>query len=169
MRVVTLSHNTHLPLRRSNRPPAPRLPAHPRLRPRRYAIVRNIHLAGCERDAHGSSSNSTSVGDDDCAVGVDDDKDWGDQCRTDVIGDVTPFEFTYPYPFFLDSCIDFDGLSSKVGTIIVQGLLLAIAGIIQASARAPRPTRPARPSPHAPPAAGSAHSERVRVAGADDD
>ena len=55
---------------------------------------------------------------------------------TDVIGDVTPFKFTSPYPFFLNSdYLNADGVygvsSADAGTIIIQGLLLAIAGVVQ--------------------------------------
>lgn len=58
------------------------------------------------------------------------------KCRTDVIGDVTPFSLTYPYPFFLNSdYLNADGVygvsSADAGTIIIQGLLLAIAGVVQ--------------------------------------
>ncbi len=61
----------------------------------------------------------------------------GMMCRTDVIGDVTPFTLTYPYPFFINS--DFTNYNmSKLtddpgapAAILLQGLLLAIAGMIQ--------------------------------------
>jgi SulP family sulfate permease len=56
-------------------------------------------------------------------------------CGTDVIGDVTPFSLTYPYPFFLDTQYFVNGTyalsASDSGTIIIQGLLLAIAGVVQ--------------------------------------
>ena len=52
-------------------------------------------------------------------------------CGTDVIGDVTPFSLTYPYPFFLDTQYFVNGTyalsASDSGTIIIQGLLLASA------------------------------------------
>merc|ERR1719181_423932 len=54
------------------------------------------------------------------------------KCSTDVIGDVTPFKFTSPYPFFLHEDYNYDLVdSSQAGQIIVQGLLLCIAGVVQ--------------------------------------
>lgn len=53
-------------------------------------------------------------------------------CRTDVIGDTTKFTLTYPYPFFLNDDYDMALISaSNIGQIITQGLLLAIAGVVQ--------------------------------------
>mmetsp|Transcript_27494 Transcript_27494/g.79015 ORF Transcript_27494/g.79015 Transcript_27494/m.79015 type:complete len:585 (-) Transcript_27494:488-2242(-) len=52
--------------------------------------------------------------------------------RTDVIGDVQEFTLTYPYPFFLHEDYDMSLVTaSRAGTILQQGLLLAIAGIVQ--------------------------------------
>jgi SulP family sulfate permease len=67
----------------------------------------------------------------------------GTRCSTPVIADATPFTLTYPYPFFLNS--DYyttaDGTYSEHGTynlditdggqILMQGALLAIAGVVQ--------------------------------------
>uniref|UniRef100_A0A7S2F2H0 SLC26A/SulP transporter domain-containing protein n=1 Tax=Alexandrium andersonii TaxID=327968 RepID=A0A7S2F2H0_9DINO len=52
--------------------------------------------------------------------------------RTDVIGDVSKFKLTYPYPFFLHEDYDY-GLVTRadIPTVILQGALLAIAGIVQ--------------------------------------
>jgi len=57
-------------------------------------------------------------------------------CSTEVIGDVTPFSLTYPYPFFLNCDYFTNGTSytlplDKAGQVLVQGLLLAIAGVVQ--------------------------------------
>jgi len=52
--------------------------------------------------------------------------------RTDVIGDVQEFTLTYPYPFFLNPDYNMSLIGSEdFGKILVQGLLLAIAGIVQ--------------------------------------
>jgi len=57
------------------------------------------------------------------------------KCKTDVIGDVTPFAFTSPYPFFLDDDYKVNGTytisSSDAGQVVGNGLLLAIAGVVQ--------------------------------------
>ncbi len=59
------------------------------------------------------------------------------KCRTDVIGDITPFEFTYPAPFFVETPFrsppyDMSVISSdKIGTILLLGALLAFAGTVQ--------------------------------------
>jgi SulP family sulfate permease len=65
------------------------------------------------------------------------------RCSTSVIADATPFTFTYPYPFFLndDYFTTADGTRSESGSynlqaedgpqILVQGLLLAVAGVVQ--------------------------------------
>ena len=91
-----------------------------------YAIVRNIP---CEEAVHAeahrllaSSSNSSEP--------------HSGKCSTQVIGDVTPFTFTTPYPFFLnEDYLSADGTyavtADQAGTIIIQGLLLAIAGVVQ--------------------------------------
>jgi len=88
-----------------------------------YAIVRN--LTGCT-DAGGdhrrlaSASNATSS---------------SDACKTEVIGDVTPFSFTYPEPFIFNDEYKVNGTyaisGSDTGQVIVQGALLAIAGVVQ--------------------------------------
>mmetsp|Transcript_468 Transcript_468/g.1305 ORF Transcript_468/g.1305 Transcript_468/m.1305 type:complete len:597 (-) Transcript_468:69-1859(-) len=52
--------------------------------------------------------------------------------RTDVIGDVQKFTLTYPYPFFLHQDYDMGLLTiGRLPTILLQGGLLAIAGIVQ--------------------------------------
>eukprot|EP00440_Ansanella_granifera_P033279 gb/GFBE01036107.1/.p1 GENE.gb/GFBE01036107.1/~~gb/GFBE01036107.1/.p1 ORF type:complete len:592 (+),score=103.39 gb/GFBE01036107.1/:1-1776(+) len=52
--------------------------------------------------------------------------------RTNVIGDVQEFTLTYPYPFFLDSDYDMSLIGTDdIGKILSQGLLLAVAGIVQ--------------------------------------
>jgi len=52
--------------------------------------------------------------------------------RTDVIGDVQEFTLTYPYPFFLNSDYDMNLINvDDTGKIVQQGVLLAIAGIVQ--------------------------------------
>ena len=57
------------------------------------------------------------------------------KCLTPVIGDVTPFSFTYPQPFFLNPDYLVNGTytlpPSQAGTVLLQGLLLAIAGVVQ--------------------------------------
>jgi MFS superfamily sulfate permease-like transporter len=65
------------------------------------------------------------------------------RCSTEVIADITPFTLTYPYPFFLndDYFMTENGTYSASGSytlsasdggqIITQGLLLAIAGVVQ--------------------------------------
>jgi len=52
--------------------------------------------------------------------------------RTDVIGDVQEFTLTYPYPFFLHEDYDMSLIGTKdIPKILLQGLLLAVAGIVQ--------------------------------------
>lgn len=52
--------------------------------------------------------------------------------KTDVIGDVQEFTLTYPYPFFLNDEYDMSLITVEdTSKILVQGLLLAIAGIVQ--------------------------------------
>lgn len=52
--------------------------------------------------------------------------------KTPVIGEVAEFTLTYPYPFFLDSDYDMGLIGAgDAGKILVQGALLAIAGIVQ--------------------------------------
>jgi len=52
--------------------------------------------------------------------------------RTDVIGDVQEFTLTYPYPFFLNPDYNMGLIGvDDLGKILVQGGLLAIAGIVQ--------------------------------------
>merc|ERR550532_2170449 len=52
--------------------------------------------------------------------------------RTDVIGDIQEFTLTYPYPFFLNPDYDMSLIGPEdAGKIFLQGLLLAIAGIVQ--------------------------------------
>jgi len=75
---------------------------------------------------------------------------------TDVIGDVTPFTFTSPYPFFLneDYLNATTGLYNappdKVGQILVQGLLLAIAGVVQGLMTTEVVTSYVKTPPHTP-------------------
>jgi len=52
--------------------------------------------------------------------------------KTNVIGDVQEFTLTYPYPFFLNSDYDMSLIGAEdIGKILLQGLLLAVAGIVQ--------------------------------------
>jgi len=52
--------------------------------------------------------------------------------RTDVIGDVQEFTLTYPYPFFLHEDYNMNLIGPEdTGKIFLQGILLAIAGIVQ--------------------------------------
>ena len=65
------------------------------------------------------------------------------RCSTQVIADTTPFKLTYPYPFFLnDDYFSINGTYNASGTyqfidsdagtkVLSQGMLLAIAGVVQ--------------------------------------
>lgn len=61
------------------------------------------------------------------------------QCKTPAISDLSPFTFTYPEPFWLNSdyqsnvtgTYDLSGESDVVGRVIIQGMLLGISGIVQ--------------------------------------
>jgi len=97
-----------------------------------YVIVRNVNCPvtsahdpvvhhGDETTARRSLAASNTTG-------------WT-KCGTDVIGDVTPFSFTSPYPFFLDEQYYTNGTyaikADDAPQILVNGLLLAIAGVVQ--------------------------------------
>jgi SulP family sulfate permease len=87
-----------------------------------YAIVRNVK---CDCGDTTSSEGRRLAGEP--VVCTDD-----GFCKTDVIGDVTPFSLTYPYPFFLNDDYNLDLITAdKTGQIILQGGLLAIAGTMQ--------------------------------------
>ena len=50
----------------------------------------------------------------------------------EVIGDVQEFTFSTPMPFFLNDDYDMNLISTDdIGTILGQGALLAVAGMIQ--------------------------------------
>lgn len=73
------------------------------------------------------------------------------KCRTDVIGDVTPFSLTYPFPFFLDDQYDLSLITvGKAGQIIMQGVLLAIAGLVQCLMTVQVVTSYVKTEPHLP-------------------
>ena len=86
-----------------------------------YAVVRNINCDASHVDSEGSHSDHNATG--------------TYKCATDVIGDVTPFQFTSPYPFFLNDDYLTNGVyaisASQIPQILMQGLLLAIAGVVQ--------------------------------------
>jgi len=91
-----------------------------------YVVVRMIQCEPRTPDAHRRLAGGGNVSADDHCY---------DHCCTQVIGDVTPFKFTYPEPFFLNGDYLVEGVyrvtSDDAGTIIIQGLLLAIAGVVQ--------------------------------------
>jgi len=52
--------------------------------------------------------------------------------KTNVIGDVQKFKLSYPYPFFLNDDYDMSLIGTEdIGKILFQGILLAVAGIVQ--------------------------------------
>ena len=100
-----------------------------------FFIVRNIY--GCEHaDAHHRRRLMEDVeGWSGRALSAASNATASTRCETDVIGDVTPFSFTTPYPFFLDEQYRTNGTytlsGSDTGQVLVQGALLAIAGVVQ--------------------------------------
>ena len=67
----------------------------------------------------------------------------GGQCKTDVIGDVTPFAFTSPYPFFLDDDYKVNGTytisSSDAGQVRGCSLTILTRGAVT-PCHTPQPT-----------------------------
>ena len=84
-----------------------------------YAVVRNIPCPA-------SSAHDQTVPHGHRRLAADANATSSPKCGTDVIGDVTPFKFTSPYPFFLHEDYQVNGAynvgADQAGTIIVQGL-----------------------------------------------
>lgn len=112
-----------------------------------YAIVRNIDCDPSLVDPDGSHGSHSGRR-------LDSNTSSTYKCATDVIGDVTPFSFTSPYPFFLNDDYLTDGVyaisSSNIGQIITQGLLLAIAGVVQGLMTTEVVTSYVKTPPHTP-------------------
>ena len=76
------------------------------------------------------------------------------KCGTDVIGDVTPFKFSSPYPFFLNDDYYVNGTYTlgpeQAGTVMIQGGLLAIAGVVQGLMTTEVVTSFVKTPPHTP-------------------